>query len=142
MALANSISCQCSPSTNNLEMPNFFMFFKHVLFSVAQVSASLSLCLDYPRLLLVTNRCLSFICSQLRPDLQEAFPSSSAVHAWYQQMYAQDTLCCLDLTRGFENVRLFCILSQILKHFMRGILSWYVHYCITSTQENWACSVF
>lgn len=104
------------------------MFFKHVLFSVAQVSASLSLCLDYPCLLL-TNCGLSFICSQPRPNSSRKTSSNSAVHAWYQQMCSHDTFRCLVLTGCFENVRLLCILSQILKH-RGGILFWYVHYRI------------
>lgn len=95
-----------------------------------------------PGLLLLTNFHLSFICSQLRPESSRKTSSKSAMHAWYQQMYSHDSLCCLVLTRCFENVRLFCILNQILKHIRGGIFSWYVHYCIPSTQENaWACSV-
>lgn len=92
--------------------------------------------------LLLTNCGLSFICSQPRPNSSRKTSSNSAVHAWYQQMYSHDTFRCLVLTRCFENVRLLCILSQILKHIRGGILFWYVHYRIPSTQENtWAYSV-
>lgn len=78
--LAYLITGQCSPPPNALKIPNFFMFFKYVLFPVVLVFAAASpLVWNIPALLLAPC-CFPPIWPQLRPGLlQEAFLKPSNV---------------------------------------------------------------
>lgn len=133
----------CSHSTNNLAIVNFFMFFRHILFSVVQIFASDSLLLGIPLPLfswLTASFSLSGFCWDLTPPgslLQtlQCVVGTSRCTPWHLY-YCIWTQC-------FENTRPSIMYNKPnSKTHKRRNFIWYIHHCVPGTQERaWAFRV-